>query len=145
MFYYKSFDRPFSKGRAVKGAEPLSLVATSETSLPAFLFASFFFAPASCKEKVETTVETNAVRQFSAFPLGKLCLLDYIKIYTQRRTQFVKFSVFPQESCVASTMPKPYTDRRTQFVKFSVFPQESCVASTQRKTKPTVFSRKSLR
>ena len=48
---HESFRPPFSKGGAVKGAEPLSPLASGETSYTAFLFASFFFAPTVAKEK----------------------------------------------------------------------------------------------
>ena len=47
----ESFGRAFSKARAVKGAQPFSLLARGEIPLSAFLFVSFFFAPTSRKEK----------------------------------------------------------------------------------------------
>ena len=47
----KRFRPPFSKGGAVKGAEPLSPLASGEISYTAFLFVSFFFAPTVAKEK----------------------------------------------------------------------------------------------
>ena len=42
----------FSKACAVEAAEASSRSAERETPLSAFLFANFFFAPSSCKEKV---------------------------------------------------------------------------------------------
>ena len=47
----------FQKLARVKGAKPFSPSAEGETSLSAFLFDSFFFAPPSCKEKTAKDAE----------------------------------------------------------------------------------------
>ena len=48
----ESFGQAFSKACAVEAAEASSRSAERDTPLSAFLFANFFFAPSSCKEKV---------------------------------------------------------------------------------------------
>ena len=67
--FVKSFGQAFSKACAVKGAEPLSPVATGEISYTAFLFASFFFAPTACKEKAaKDFVQLNKLYAFGLQP-----------------------------------------------------------------------------
>ena len=49
----EGFDQTFSKVCAVEAAEASSPSAEGEIPSSAFLFVNFFFAPFSCKEKVE--------------------------------------------------------------------------------------------
>ena len=74
----EGFRPPFSKGGAVKGAEPLSLSAESETLSTAFLFVSFFFVPFQAKKKRLTRAanDISAARR-----LGWLnCLLVFVYV-----------------------------------------------------------------
>jgi hypothetical protein len=47
-----------------EGATPLSPSAEGEIPLTAFLFVNFFFAPFSCKEKVEKRILLFKDRRF---------------------------------------------------------------------------------
>ncbi len=53
----ESFDKTFSKVFRAPAAKRRSPSAEGETSLSAFLFDSFFFAPPSCKEKTAKDAE----------------------------------------------------------------------------------------
>ncbi|MBR3895093.1 MAG: hypothetical protein IKJ35_08100 [Clostridia bacterium] len=62
--FFDSFGQAFSKACAEEGAEPSSSSAEDEIGFAAFLFASFFLAPISCKEKADK----------SFLPFVELCI-----------------------------------------------------------------------